>query len=151
MKAICSILFFLIFYCADARNKTARPQCDTTLIGQCMDGTDVRAKLSYAVTNRDTAYILSLRNAQINAADDYHSIAFSGSSKLVNELYGLIKLMLFKQNKTHKNYSITIALGAKLVVISTTRILGVTSAVICLPDGYNYLTDRQLDKVFGKI
>ena len=150
MKTVCSVILFLVCYCAFAQPASDTQDNKTTIIGQCMQGTSVYARLACETSGRDTAYILSIKNPSNNLTE-YHSIEFSGGSRAAEQLYVVIKQMIEKRNRKRKDYSTTLVLGSKLVVISTTRILGVTSAVVYLPQGYNYLTERQLDKVFGKI
>ena len=151
MKAACSFILLFFFYYTDAQNNIASQESAAVLIGQCMQGTAVHARLAYEVNDNDTSYVLSLHNLQNDTTNSYHSLMFSGNATTVNQFYSILKLMIAKRNKKHKDYSTTIALGNKLVVIATTRILGETSAVVYLPEGYNYLTERQVDKVFGKM
>ncbi len=151
MKVVCLSILLLLCYFSYSQTKENFNSKTSVPVGQCMDGTVLHTRLEYSVTKEDTLFTLLVRNEQHPDAADYQGIRFSGGNHAVNQLYDIIKSVFTDKKRMQRNYSITITLGKKLVVIGTTKILRSVCAVVYLPTGYCYLTERQVDQVFGKI
>jgi hypothetical protein len=83
--------------------------------------------------------------------DAITSVQFSGIGNAVSGLYKVFKSVFSEENKSNKDYTVQFTLGKELVSISHTKGMGITSAMFLIKDAYFMLTEKQVDKLFGKL
>lgn len=111
------------------------------------------AELSYMkneADEKDTTYILRFNNMKYKHIDAIESVYFSGTGGVVDDLYKAFKSVFNEENKKNKDYIIKFSLGKEVVAISNTKAMGVTSAMFLVKDAYFSLTEKQIDKLFGR-
>lgn len=111
------------------------------------------AELSYRqneVDEKDTTYTLRFRNQKYTRIDSYESVEFSGIGNAVEDLYKAFKSVFTEENKSNKEYSITFTMGKDVVMISNYKVMGITSALFLVKGAHVSLTEKQVDKLFGK-
>ena len=119
------------------------------LIGKCKNGMYTQAELSYSLIDNDTVYTLVYLNAKYTTLTDYVTLTFSEEGGTKNQLYGLFKSFFSEENKKNKEYKQSFKLGNEQVIASNYRALGVTSVMLYTIRGYCYLTESQIEKLFG--
>jgi hypothetical protein len=127
--------------------KEAQP---TTLVGKIAPMGGFVAELSYLKNEADTTYFLRFRNAKYTHITSIESVAFSGVDNTVTELYKVFKSAFTDENKSKKDFLVQFTLGKNEVAISNTKSLGITSAMFTYKDAFFTLTEKQIDKLFGK-
>jgi hypothetical protein len=101
---------------------------------------------------RDTAinhYLWMYRNLKYTTITDIKSITFTASDEELEGLYNILKTQIGADKGAEKR----LELGKNTLDIVTTKNLGVASLVIydlSPGGGYFYLTNKHLDKLFGK-
>lgn len=100
-----------------------------------------RAKLDYAVSKEDTIYSIYYKNWKYSSLDDYQTLIFRGGSEVLNQLYDILKAAL-----ADKEYSKSFTLGKEDVTVSNSK----NMVTITTNEGFFYLTEKELDKLFGK-
>ena len=154
MKRI-SIFGLLAILCLINLNLEAQIQIQNpnpeVIVGKCKNGAYTQAQLSYVIQqDKDTLYTFLFLNAKYSTLTDYQSIVFSGENNTINDFYSVLKSFFSDENKKNKDYKVEFKLGATQVIASNLRIMGVTSVMILTSKGHVYLTEKQVDKVFGK-
>jgi hypothetical protein len=112
------------------------------------------ASLEYVLDEqKDTVYTFNYRNLEYDKITVYHSFTFNNEGNTLDEFYNLLKTFFTDENKKNKDYKLSIKLSETPLILSNFRTMGVTSVMIYLGSGkgYVYLTERQVDKVFGKL
>jgi hypothetical protein len=120
-------------------------------IGKLKAGFISKAELNYYIDESDTVYSILFRNAEYTSIVDYQSIDFSGGQEVVDQLYSVIKTFFSEENKKNKEYKRKLKLGEKDVSIHNYRTMGVTNVMIWVDKSYFYLTEKETDKLFGKV
>lgn len=108
------------------------------------------SELSYNVLDDDTTYTLMYRNSEFKTLVDVESIKFSSVGNTYNTLYDLIKSVYSPENVKNKDYKVEFRLGETEVIVSNVRMMGITTAMFFTTKGYFYITEKQLDRLFGK-
>jgi hypothetical protein len=124
-----------------------------TVVGKIAPMGAFVAELSYQLNNadeKDTIYTLRFNNLKYKHIDAIESVRFSGINNTLNELYNIFKSVFTEENKKNKNYLVNFTLGKDVVAISNYKSMGVTSAMFLIKDAYFTLTEKQIDKLFGK-
>jgi hypothetical protein len=119
------------------------------VIGKCKNGMYTQAELAYTLIETDTVYTLMYLNAKYTTLTDYVTLTFSEEGGTKNQLYGLFKSFFSDENKKNKEYKQSFKLGNEQVIASNYRALGVTSVMLYTSKGYCYLTESQIEKLFG--
>ena len=132
---------------AQLQVKKASP---ATKIGSVNSGGRFLAELSYKVEEGDTTYTLMYRNCEYKQILSIESVKFNSEGGTVEQLYTILKSVFSDENKKNKEYKVELRLGDTDVIISNFRMMGVSSAMFSTTKGYVYLTEGQLDKLFGK-
>lgn len=111
------------------------------------------AELTYSENQeeKDTTYTLRFRNYAFRRITDIRSIQFSGIGGAADELYKMMKAVFSEENKSNKDYAVDVTVGEKLIQIGNHREMGTTMVrFITGENSYGLLTERQVDKLFGK-
>lgn len=108
------------------------------------------AELSYYINEGDTIYLLNFNDASYTKINSIETVRFSEEGNTVNELYKMFKSVFIPENKKNKDYIVQFTLGKETVSIGNTKSLGVTSAMFTRNSSFFTLTEKQVDKLFGK-
>ena len=146
MKSIIICSLTMLVGGASAQISTPVKEIPSTIIGKVNPMNTFIAELNYSVKDKDTTYTLSFRDMKYEQITSIKSIQFSGEGNTVEQLYSLMKSVFLDENKKNKDYAVTVTLGSNLVSISHYR-----NMVQFLVDNSNvFLTEKQIDKLFGK-
>lgn len=102
------------------------------------------------VDDKDTTYTLKYRDYQFKQTVSIESIKFSGIGDTEDQLYNVFKSVFLEENRNNKEYLLKFTLGEKPVAIGNYKSMGTTMAIFMNGRSYFYLTDKQVDKLFGK-
>jgi hypothetical protein len=139
--------------CAYGQISTPQKSTPSSIVGKIAPMGAFVAGLSCRINeadSKDTTYTLSFNNLKFKHIDAIESVSFSGVNNTVNELYKVFKSVFTDENKKNKDYIVNFTLGKDAVTISNTKAMGVTSAMFLVKDAYFTLTEKQVDKLFGK-
>lgn len=120
------------------------------VISTVKSGGDFHCSLSYGVDEKDTTYTFSYRNSEYSTITDIQSVSFDSYGGTLDKLYNLMKSFFSKENKKNKEYQVSIVLGKSNVVMRNTRAMGFNMIIFSGPNGYTYLSEKNVDKLFGK-
>lgn len=107
----------------------------TVTIGEIKGGGSLIASLTLS----KSIYCLSFRNQEYKNITDYKTICFKNEDSTLDKLYTILK------NATDEQ--IVFKLGQTTVA---TKKFGGSGVIISADSGYITLTDKQIDKLFGK-
>jgi len=152
MKKVLLASLLLITLGAKSQIQLQKSDIITNEIGKVKMGTYFHASLTRYVENKDTVYGFMYANKSYQHITDIKSILFNSDGGAVDQLYSIFKSVFSDDNKKNKDYKVKFQLGTKSVEISNYRNLGVTSAMLyCYNDeSYIWLSENQIDKLFGK-
>lgn len=125
----------------------------STIVGKIAPMGGFVAELSYRkneADDKDTTYMLRFNNMKYTRIDVIESVRFSGIGNAVEDLYKVFKSVFSEENKNNKEYVAQFSLGKDAVVISHTKGMGIISAMFLVRDAWFSLTEKQVDKLFGK-
>jgi hypothetical protein len=145
-----AVLFASISF-AQIQVSQVHTKAEEHVVGSLKPAGYFHSELTYRIEDKDTIYTLMYRNAKYSQIRDYKSLKFSGEDNTLNQLYDVIKSVFSDENKKNKDFKVELKLGETQVIISNFKTMGITSAMFFTSDGYFYLTEKQLDKLFGKV
>ena len=149
------LLTIILLNALTATSQITTPQKVTpsTIVGKIAPMGAFVAELSCRqneVDDKDTTYTLRFNNMKYKHIDAIVSVDFSGIGNTVGDLYKAFKSVFAEENKKNKDYLVNFTLGKEPVAISNTKTMGVTSVMFLIKDAYFTLTEKQVDKLFGK-
>lgn len=125
----------------------------TTTVGKVGGGSmsPFVASLEYSKGDADVnTYILLYNNLKYTTITDINAVSFSATQTEIDAFYLELKNCFEAEKGSEKKFE----LGKETVWVKTIKNLGVTSLQITTSDdgtlGFFYLTNKQLDKLFGK-
>lgn len=122
----------------------------TVTIGKVNSGFSPLAHLYYLVNGNDSVCVLQFENQKLKkTVIDYQSVSFRPENGTLNTLYKLFKSIFEDENKS-KSYRVAFTLGDESVSINVHRNSFVRMAEFRTDDSYFSLTEKQVDKLFGK-
>lgn len=121
------------------------------VIGTIKAGGVLHQELSYRLDgDKDTVYTLMYKNVQYRTLSDYESVSFNSDGNTLEELYKVMKSVFSSENAKNKEFKVQFTLGETDVIVSNFRQMGITTAMFYTKDGYTFIGEKQLDKLFGK-
>jgi hypothetical protein len=154
MKYLLTLLIFAsITQFIHGQISTPQKITPSTTIGKIAPMGTFTAELSYSVNEADasdTIYTLRFRNHKYTQIDSYENVRFSSEGNTVDELYKAFKSVFTEENKKNKDYLIHFTLGKDVVAISQAKSMGIISSMFLAKDAYVLLTEKQVNKLFGK-
>jgi hypothetical protein len=144
-------LIFYLLLCGTICNQNANAQltvqesAPTVTVGKTALG-----ELYYKIIDNDTMYTLLFRNAEYSTLIDYCSVTWQSEMGETQNLYDIIMSVFKDENKKNKEYKIQFKLGSTDVIVSTSRVMGMTQAWFWTNDGYTAFTQEQVKRLFGK-
>jgi hypothetical protein len=115
-------------------------------IGKCKNGAYTQAEITFKPTKEDTVFRFTYLNAKYSTLNDYQTITFNSEGNTLSSFYSVLKDMFSKQKGSEQSFK----LGDTDVIVSNKKNMGVTALLIYTPNGYVYLTEKQVDKTFGR-
>ena len=99
--------------------------------------------LSGVVENEDTTYMLAYENMEYKTITDIQVVSFKGAATL-NTLYETLKAVFVSKE------DLDFKLGNTSVMVKVGKMIGVPYITFFGKSGFTYITEKQLDKLFGK-
>lgn len=111
------------------------------------------AELTYQVSNTDTMYTLEYYNYEKynGITNDYQKFSFPSQGNALNDLYIKLKSFFTEENREKKKYTIDFKLGKERVTVKHYRPQIKPSIQLIFNNGTAVLTEKQVDKLFGKL
>lgn len=106
-----------------------------------------RAQMDYIIQDKDTMFIMTFINDKYSTLVDLKSVSFYSEGGSFEALYKLMKSVYLPENKDNKNYFVSFKLGKENVSVS--RVFN-SMCMFSTQSGYINLTEKQIDKLFGK-
>lgn len=127
------------------------PISNSVIIGNVKSGPNVLATLTYEIQNdNDTLCHLKFKDFKYQTVEDFQSLLFFNKENTLEILYKTLKSFFTEENKKDKKYSVNIKLGDEDIIMNKYRTIGISAVIINTKTGYVYLTENQVDKLFGK-
>lgn len=150
MKHLLTLSFLIVFTKSFGQISPPTKVAPAVTVGKIAPLGGFVADLTYQINDGDTTYTLRFNDAQYKQINSIESVRFSADGGTVDELYNLFKSVFLDENKKNKDYIVQFTLGRESVTISNTKSLGVTSAMFTRKSSFFTLTEKQVDKLFGK-
>lgn len=119
-------------------------------VGEVKTGGAISYKLYGIVVGEDTTYSFMYRNAKYTSIVDFNSIQFADDGGTLQQFYTLLKSVLTDEKYKDKEAKLQIRLGATDVILSQYKMMGTTYVWVWTNTGYCYLSEKQINKLFGK-
>ena len=119
-------------------------------IGKATRGGYVATELLYRVLGADTIYTFRYINSKWEKLIEYKSISFNADSATLNTIYKMLKGFFSDEHKKDKEYKLNFKLGNTDVIASNVRSFGMNNIMFYTSEGYCYLSEKMVDKTFGK-
>lgn len=147
-----TIILFALFVTINATAQLdVKAKPNRTTIGDAGGRTNYVAQLICSVIDDDTTYTVVYQNIKYKTISDIQSFSFSNDGNTVDKFYSLLKTFFTDENKKNKDYTLDINLGDSPVSLYNFRSMGTTGVMIFLKDGHFMLSEKQVDKLFGKL
>lgn len=154
MKNSLAVLIIILLPCICYTQISAPLKVSASItVGKIAPMGSFTAELSYQINEKDTKdtiYTLRFNNAKYTHITSIESVRFSGVDNTVVELYKMFKSVFSEENKKNKDYIVQFNLGKDAVAVSSIKSMGITSAMFTYKEAYFSLTEKQVDKLFGK-
>ena len=149
MKKLLTLAFAISSLSASAQLEEVKPKTQK-LVGMVAPMGVFVGQLYYTIEDAysDTVYTLKYRDMQYTRIDVVEEFSFSGMNNAVDALYNILKKAI--QTEDIKSYTKNIVLGKTPISIIGMKSMGVPHLMLSMPKGHMTLTDKQLDKLFGK-
>lgn len=107
------------------------------------------AKMEYKLSGSDTMYHLLMKDFKKQEEPNYFSISFRSTENSFGRFYHLLKSFFLPENK-NKDYMKTFHLGNEGVNLQHIAIIGSKGVRLTTSEGYINLSEKDIDKLFGK-
>ena len=108
------------------------------------------AKLEYKTTDADTVYFLLMKDFKKQQEVNYFSLKFKGTGNACSQFYELLKSFFTDDNRQNKDYMKTFKLGSDGVNLQHCTLIGSHGVRLTTRDGYINLSQKDINKLFGK-
>lgn len=144
MKAITIILLMPIFCLGQITGAKVYSE-QSVRIGEVKEYSQMIAALKYTAVENDTFYTFSYLNKHYSHITDTQVIVFSGA-KTLDDLYKFFKSFYLPENENNKDYGMSFKLGDHDINMFANK------GKVFFSEGNNYtvLTEKQIDKLFGR-
>jgi len=119
-------------------------------VGRLKTGGILRCELTYVADGTDTTYMLSFIDSRYRVLKELRHISFNGADNTLNTFYSILKSFFTDNNKKNKDYTQQFKLGKDLITVKGSKSFGVYGANIYYDGSYFGMTEKDIDKVFGK-
>jgi hypothetical protein len=120
-----------------------------TVIGHLKRLGGTIAKMEYKVSGNDTLYNLLMKDFKKQEETNYFGLGFRSTGNSFGRFYSLLKSFFLPENKG-RDYMKTFRLGNENVNLQHTVVIGSKAVRLTTTEGYINLSEKDIDKVFGK-
>ncbi len=117
------------------------------VIGQVIEKTKLVSKLTWEVSGTDTIYLFTFANVKGHQFTDHQAIVLVGA-RAVDKFYQAVKSVFSEENKKNRDYKLDWNDGGVAIKIGHGE--PKNTVMVGLENGYCFLTEKQVDKTFGK-
>ena len=152
MKNILIFLLYVLSFQMVSAQITMAEKADWQPIGKLKSLGMTKASLEYALSSRDTIYLLFMKDFTDrgeNAESNYFSIRFNGVDDTFDKFYQLLKSFFLDQNR-NKNYSQSFRLGEEMVYLQHSMLITGKGVKLSTKEGYFNFSKGDIDKLFNK-
>ncbi|MEN9339056.1 MAG: hypothetical protein RIQ62_368 [Bacteroidota bacterium] len=121
-----------------------------TKISEVKRGGMFVAGIEYTVKEKDTTYILTIKNDKYQSLSDYKSVSFTEEGETLNQLYKMMADAFTEENKKKEDWQKDFKLGNEDIMLTSVRFIGTTTLNVWINSGYVVLTEKQVNKLFAK-
>lgn len=139
----------MIAVTAPAQIKMA-DNADWYLVGEVRSLGTTLAKMEYINSGNDTTYFLLMKDFKKQQEVNYFSVKFKGTGNAFSQFYELLKSFFADDNRKNKNYMQTFTLGTEGVNLQHCTLIAKHGVRLTTRDGYINLSEKDIDKLFGK-
>jgi hypothetical protein len=109
-----------------------------------------KAKMQFVASGSDTTFLLLMKDMHRHEDTNYFSIKFNSTGNTFGKFYDLLKSFFIEENRKNRDYMRTVKLGSTMVNFQHNPLIGGPGVRITTNDGYVNLTQRDIDRLFGK-
>ncbi len=149
MKNMLVVLFSCMAFLCHAQIQMASNKKWETIGHIKRVGTTI-AKLEYRLEGRDTLYFLLMKDFTKREEPNYFSLNFNGVENTFHIFYQLLKSFFTDASKDDKNYMQTFKLGQTGVNLQHAPLIGQHGVRLTTGEGYINLSEKDIDRLFGK-
>jgi len=149
LKTITSVL---LFFAANslAAQITMADKADWYPVGQVKSIGTLIAKLEYSIDGSDTTYFLLMKDFKKQQEVNYFSLKFKATGNACAQFYQLLKSFFDDTNRKNKDYMQTFTLGNAGVNLQHCTLIAKHGVRLTTREGYINLSEKDIDKLFGK-
>lgn len=117
---------------------------DPITVGKAKQGGNLFAEIYY-YPETDTTFTFRYKDCRYTSLSEYKTVKFEGNQTL-NDFYKILKDAFVTDD-----YKVDVKLGNDNLVVSIQKTMGLKAvSIMVLGKGYVNLTEKQVDKLFGK-
>jgi hypothetical protein len=148
-KKFLFLLLCMVAVASHAQIEMAKPAKWET-VGEVKSIGKIMAKLEYRIAGADTLYFLLMKDFTKQVETNYFSVNFNGTGNTFSILYGVLKSFFDDGNRKNKDYMQTFKLGETGVNLQHCSLIGRHGVRLTTKEGYINLSEKDIDKLFGK-
>lgn len=148
-KAIASFLLSFVVFPVVAQIKMAE-KAVWFPVGQVRSLGTLIAKLEYSPAGNDTTYLLLMKDFKKQQEVNYFSLKFQSTGNACSQLYELLKSFFDDANRKDNDYMQTFTLGNTGVNLQHCTLIAKHGVRLTTKEGYINLSEKDIDKLFGK-
>ncbi len=149
IKILIPVLFCFKVVAVDAQIEMAAPAQWNT-IGELKTLGLTKAKMEFRSLGSDTIYFLLMKDFRKQQETNYFSVKFNGTGNTFSQLYELLQSFFLAENRKNKDYMKTFRLGEEGVNLQHCNLIGQHGVTLTTKEGYINLSEKDVDKLFGK-
>jgi hypothetical protein len=150
MKFLTAILLSVALFQICNAQVEIRAVPKETVIGTVKNGGRMRSEMSYIASNTDTIYTILYQDVGYQHIVNLKKLTFSSKDDNFNKFYDVLKTFFAKENRKDKDYKLEVTVGDNKLLLSNYTVMGIVAVTITDNSGSFMLTEKQLDKLFGK-
>lgn len=156
-KIVLLSILMPLFYGCFAQIEEVTTKTEWITLGELKWMGIIKAQLQYGNSEKDTTYLLylkdeqTLKNSRDMSVHRHFSIRFANDGNTLSELKRLLFSFFESENAKNKDYVKTFRLGSTIVNVQHYRKLTSHTIMFYTKEGYILFTKRELGKLFGKI
>ncbi len=108
------------------------------------------AKLEYSLAGNDTTYLLLMKDFKRQQEVNYFSLKFQSAGNTCSQFYELLKSFFDDTNRKNNDYMQTFTLGNTGVNLQHCTLIAKHGVRLTTKEGYINLSEKDIDKLFGK-
>lgn len=149
IKILIPILFCFKMVAVNAQIEMASP-AEWAIVGELKTLGLTKAKMEFRTVGADTLYFLLMKDFRKQQETNYFSVKFKGTGNTFSQLYELLQSFFIAENRKNKDYMKTFRLGEEGVNLQHCNLIGQHGVRLTTNEGYINLSEKDVDKLFGK-